>query len=190
MVWVIARILFIRLSNILFSFFLSVLFRSQVSYPCVMIGIIYVSSIVHIVSIWIPLKLSSPAINRVVWRAASAFLSISCIWLLMFLLLLNVSPRYLYRSVWSIVISLSFSEMCSFLLPIFKISDFSFQNCMLYLLAVFPIMFRRLFWSGRLLVTSATSSIHRRPIDFLSIVVFSLSYFFQLPYLFHPLAGP
>ena len=79
-VWGIARILFIRLSNILFSFFFSVLFRSQVSDPCVMIGIMHVSSIVHIVSNWIPLKLSSPAINRLVWSAASVFLSISCIY--------------------------------------------------------------------------------------------------------------
>ena len=73
--------------------------------PCAMIGIMHASSIAHIVSIWIPLKLSSPAINRVVWSAASVFLSISCIWLLMLLLLLNVSPRYLYSSVWSIIIS-------------------------------------------------------------------------------------
>ena len=70
--------------------------------------------------------------------------------------------------------------------PPFKNFDFSFPNSILYLLAVFPVMFRRVVWSVRLLVTSATSSIHRSPIEFLC---FRLSYFFQYPYLFHPLVS-
>ena len=61
----------------------SVLLGSHVSAPLVIIGIMHVSSIFQmypIVSIWIGLKFSSPAVYNVVCRAASVFFSSSFRW--------------------------------------------------------------------------------------------------------------
>ena len=76
--------------------------------------------------------------------------------------------------VWSIVMLFSCSWVISFLFPIFSIFAFSWSNSILYLFAGSPVIFRR---SGRLLVISAASSIHRSPIALLSFIKFSCVFF-------------
>ena len=91
----ILRVRFIILSRIVFNLFICVLFISHVSALYVIIGIMHVSSRVHIVYICIPLKLSSVAMYSIVCSAASVFCSIPFMWSSMLFFVFMVSPRYL-----------------------------------------------------------------------------------------------
>ena len=164
------------LSRILFSFSFWLLLFSQVSHPLVIIGIMQVSRIVHIVSICIALKFSSPAIKNVDCRAASVSFSISSMCLLILFLLLMISPRYLYWSVGLIIMLSVLSSIGSCFVPIVSVLDFSCPNCILYLLAVSSVIFSSIFWSSMLLVISATSSTQRRHVESSSILLSGLCF--------------
>ena len=69
-------------------------------------------------------------------RAASVFLSIYLIWSFMLFFVFNVSPRYLYVSLGSMVMSPSLMVGLVLSLPIMRSLDFSWPNWILYLLAV------------------------------------------------------
>ena len=56
-------------------------------------------------------------------------------------------------------------------LPIISSLDFSWPNCILYLLAVLFVIDSRVCWSSMLLVMIATSSTHRRHVELMSILV-------------------
>ena len=58
-------------------------------------GIMQVSSSVHIASICMPFRVGSPAIVRMVWSAPSAFLVDSDICFFIDFLWFIISPRYL-----------------------------------------------------------------------------------------------
>ena len=162
-----------RVLSVLFCVLLSVHFSA----PYVIMGMIHASSRVHIVWSWIPLKFSSPAINRTVCNAALVFLLISCMWLSRLFLVFMISPRYLYWAHGSMCISLIprvGSLFLDFLMVM--VCDLFFPNCILYLLAVSSVIFTSVFWSLMLSVIISTSSTHSRQVE-LGLMVDSFSCF-------------
>ena len=90
-------------------------------------GIVHASTMVHIAFIWIYLNCLFPAMDRMVWYAASTLPLTSWMWVSKLAFSLSVSPRYLYLFVYSRVISPSLMVGIFFEGPIFRILLFLFQ---------------------------------------------------------------
>ena len=57
-----------------------------------------------------------------------------------------------------------FSSAVSFVVPTTMVFDLALPKLILYLLVTSSVIFRSLFWSGRLFVMMATSSTHSRQV--------------------------